>query len=172
MINELSDWTDDIEGFLENIRKNCITQSQNHKNKYFSLCKTIKFFKIPIIIISAFNSVISVGLLPYVSQNILSSVTCGLSLGVSLIASIEIYLQIDKSKNDELESSKEYYLLSIDIFKNLSLYKSNRESPSKEYLIESYNKYCKLIENSNLLMNSLDDKLLPLNLNTKLINDF
>ena len=171
----INDWSDDIEIYLNKIRINSIYHSETHKKRFFNLEKKIKFFKIPIIVISSINSVISIGLINYINNNLLSSITCVLSLSVSIIGSVELYLNIDKNKDLELSTSKEYYILSIDIFKNLSLYRDKREFPAKEYLLKIYNDYCSLIQKSNLLMNLDDcDKLIPLempDLNTKLLDD-
>jgi hypothetical protein len=51
----------------------------------------------------------------------------------------------------ELISQRDYYLLSVDIFKILSLGKEHRPIPAKEYLEKCYNTYCKLMESSNAL---------------------
>ena len=53
-------------------------------------------------------------------------------------------------------------MLSVDIFKTLSLDKHNRPIPAKDYLEKSYNTYQKLIESSNTLARRIDDQLVPL----------
>jgi hypothetical protein len=63
---------------------------------------------------------------------------------------------------NELISSKDYYILSIDIFKTLALSKEHRPIPAKEYLDKKYSDYVKLFENSNLLSRKITDKLNPL----------
>ena len=63
---------------------------------------------------------------------------------------------------NELTSSKDYYILSIDIYKTLALGKEHRPIPAKEYLDKKYGDYVKLFENSNLLSKKIKDKLNPL----------
>jgi hypothetical protein len=63
---------------------------------------------------------------------------------------------------NELMSSKDYYILSIDIYKTLALSKEHRPVPAKEYLDKKYSDYVKLFENSNLLSRRIIDKLNPL----------
>ena len=48
-------------------------------------------------------------------------------------------------------STKRFYLLSVDIFKTLSLKKEHRPIPAKEYLDKQFNCYCKLIESSDTI---------------------
>jgi hypothetical protein len=158
----MSDWTSDIESVLENIRVNSIMLSIEHKKKYFYLNEILRYFRLPVIIISGVNSIVSVGMQPYLSQNIISMITCLLALLCSIIGSIELYLTIQKSMENELLASKDYYILSIDIYKCLNLNKEHRPIPAKEYLDKKYNDYVKLFENSNLIAKKISDKLNPL----------
>jgi hypothetical protein len=158
----MSDWTTDIESVLEQIRINSVLLSKEHKKRYFYLTEILKYFRLPVIIISGINSVVSIGLQPYLAQGTISMMTCLLALVCSIIGSIELYLTIQKSMENELISSKDYYILSIDIFKTLALSKEHRPIPAKEYLDKKYSDYVKLFENSNLLSRKITDKLNPL----------
>lgn len=157
-----NDWSQDIESVLENVRINCVILMAEHKKRYFALQETLKYFRLPVIILSGINSIISVGLQPYLQQGIISVSTCLLALICSIVGSIELYLTIQKNMEIELLASRDYYLLGIDIFKTLSLVREHRPIPAKEYLEEKYNEYVKLFENSNLLDKKLIDKLSPL----------
>ena len=158
----MDDWTTDIEFVLENIRVNCVVLAKEHKRQYFIFKDILQYFRLPLIIISGINSIISVGLQPYVTQSIISMVTCLLALICSIIGSIELYLAIQKSMENELNSQRDYYLMSVDIYKTLALSREHRPVPAKDYLEKQYNSYCKLIENSNTIMKRLDDRLAPL----------
>jgi hypothetical protein len=161
-MNFETDWTPDIENVLDNIRINSVILSNEHKNKYFHLKTILRYFRLPVIIISGINSIVSVGLQPYIEQGIISIMTCLLALVCSIIGSIELYLAIQKGMENELVISKDYYILSVDIYKTLTLSKKHRPIPAKDYLDKKYNDYIKLFENSNLLAKELTDKLNPL----------
>jgi hypothetical protein len=165
-----NDWSQDIESVLENIRINCVFLTAEHKKRYFSLQETLKYYRLPCIILSGINSIISVGLQPYLQQGIISASTCLLALVCSIVGSIELYLMIQKNMEIELLASRDYYILSIDIFKTLSLGRDHRPIPAKEYLEEKYNEYIKLFENSNLLVKKLVDNLIPVMDNNSNIN--
>jgi hypothetical protein len=165
-----NDWSNDIECVLENIRQNCVLLTAEHKKRYFGLNETLKYFRLPVIILSGINSIVSVGLQPYLQQGFISASTCLLALICSVVGSIELYLTIQKSMENELLASRDYYLLGIDIFKTLSLVREHRPIPAKDYLEEKYNEYVKLFENSNLLDNKLIDKLSPIPDNNTAIN--
>jgi hypothetical protein len=157
-----NDWSVDIECVLENIRINCVILSKEHKKQYFQLKSNLRYYRLPVIILSGINSIVSVGLQPYLEQGTISMATCLLALVCSIIGSVELYLAIQKGMENELNAQQQYYLLGVDIFKNLSLAKEHRPIPAKEYLDKCYNEYCKLIENSNVLFKKLEDKLTPL----------
>lgn len=160
-MSEESSWTTDIDNILENIRTNSITLSKEHKSKYFSIKHVLQYFKLPIIIISAFNSAFSVALQPYTEQQNISIINCGLALLCSIIGSVEIYLGLSKRVEDEFLISKEYYLLSINVYKVLSLEHANRSSDSRIVLEEFWNEYSRLIDKSHLIDKRVLDSLQP-----------
>ena len=154
-------WTPDIETILENIRINSILVSNQHKIRYLYLKYLLNYFRLPVIVISGLNSVFSVGLQPYLKQDIISVMTCLLALACGIIGSIELYFAIQSQMENELLTSKDYYILSIDIFKILSLHPDNRNIDGMTFLDEKYGTYVKLIENSNVIVKKILDKLAP-----------
>jgi len=149
-------WTDDVESVLERIRTNSVQMSGSHKQKYFFYKKIIKWFKIPTIVLSSIGSVASVGLTQYIDQAHISALTCGLALFVSVLNSVEMFLKINEMMEQELEHSKLYYNLSVNIQKTLLLDRNNRQMECQVYLEKTYSQYIKLMECSNLLSNVQD----------------
>ena len=155
---------EDIETLLENIRQNCVVMNKEHKKRYLYLKNILIRFRLPIICLSGVNSVVAVGLQPYLSQNIISATTCVISLVCGIIGSIELYLQIQAQTETELLSQKEYYLLGINIFKTLQLNNENRNVDLRAYLDETFSTYQKLIENSCVIRKKIQDHLSPINM--------
>jgi len=172
--NDLSDtWSPGIEYILEEIRLNSITISEHHKEKYYYSKGYLKYFRIPTILFSAMNSVFSVGLQPYCPQPIISLICCIISLVCGVISSVELFLSIQSTMENELIASKDFYLLSVDIFKILSLERGTRMINGKTYLDETYQTYCKLIENSNIVNAEMKNMITPsghLSLSPKLLS--
>ena len=157
------DWTDDVERVLELIRQNSVLLSGFHKKKYNEYKSYLKYFKLPLIVLSSITSIASMGLTNYMKQDDISLLTCLLSLGSALIASIELYLGIQKSMEMELNASKFYLLLSYDIFKTTSLERAHRLENGRQFLEDKYNTYVKLIENSKICKDKkYIDQLAPL----------
>ncbi len=155
----MNDWSDDIEKVLEEIRLNAVQLSNNHKQNYFFYKSLHKYFRIPTIILSSVASVSSVGLQNYISQEHINGIVCLLGLSVSVVNSIELFLKLQETLEIELNCSKEFYNLSIDIRKTLLLDRQNRQLSGQTYLEKRYNDYVKLQEQSNLISNSFNDGL-------------
>ena len=152
-------WTSDIEQILDQVRENSVWLSQHHKKKYFYYKNVSDYFRIPTIVVSSIASVASVGLTSYVAQENISGIVCLLSLSVGIINSIELYLRIQDNLENELNTSKAYYALSIDLHKLLNLSQLNREGEPKQVLNEYYKRYEDLVQESNLLSASYPDRL-------------
>lgn len=161
-MENLNTWSDGIEFVLSEISKNATLMSEYHKKRYYYFKGHLKYFRIPTIIFSAMNSVFSVGLQPYCPQSIISLICCFISLVCGIISSVELFLSVQATMEVELISSKDFYLLSIDIFKILSLERANRLVNANSYLDDKIQIYCKLIENSNLINEEINHNLRPL----------
>ncbi len=155
-------WSSGLVSVLDAIRKNSVHLSAYHKRRYLKYKGYAKYFKIPLIILSGLNSVISVGLQAYLPQNYISVISCLLSLACAIITSVELYLGIQKTMENELLASKDFYLLSIDIYKMVTIDVVDRLVNPRAYLEDKYKHYCKLVENSDLVVKRLADGLAPI----------
>jgi hypothetical protein len=159
----MPNWNDDAERVLELIRQNSVLLSQYHAGRYYHFKGYLKYFKLPLIVLSSVTSIASMGLTNYMEQPDISLLTCLLSLTSAIIASIEMYLGINRQMEDELFVSKSFQILSYDIFKTLALERAHRLEDGGEYLNKKYNSYVKLVENGNLVKNKkLIDQLAPI----------
>ena len=113
------DWTQDIDNVLNNIRVNALLLATKHKTRYFELKDSLKWYRLPVIVLNGANSIISVGLQSYTTQSVISITTSLIALICGIIGSIELYLGIQKRLENDLIAQRDYYLLSVDIFKTL-----------------------------------------------------
>ena len=161
-VDAFKSWTKDVNDILDKIRINSIILSNEHKKTYFILAGRIKWFRIPVIFLSAIGSIFGIGLGSYMEQKILSAVCSVMSMIVGLIGSLELFLAISHKMENELVQSKELYLLAIEIQKTLLLNIENRNGDGTTYLEDKFNVYSKLIEKSYLLECKIMDELTPL----------
>jgi hypothetical protein len=149
----------DIEGVLEKIRFNSSTLANYHRKRFLVLKGRLKWYRIPIIVLSACNSVFSVCLTSFLDQTYISLLNMFLSLVVGIIGSVEMFLQINRELESSLVNQKEFYILSCDVYKYLELNRGNRITDERTFLNDTYTRYIKLIETSYTLKKKIDDKL-------------
>ena len=160
---EENGFSSDMETILENIRINCTILTEFHRKKFLYYKKQIKYYRIPVLILSALNSVIAVGVPPhYVAQENISLVNCGLSLISGIIVSIELFIGINATMERHMVASREFYTLSTDIYKILSLERLHRGIKGDVYLNDKFSLYQKLVEQSNILEQKVLDALTPI----------
>lgn len=155
-------FTNDIENICDSIRTNSIFMSDYHKKRYEYLKSTLKWFKIPLILLNGCNVFFSVGLNPYLDAAYIQLLTMGTSMICSILNSVELYLGIEQNMSKEIIASKEYYILSTDIYKVLCLDRKNRPQDSTIFMNEHYNRYIKLYEQSNIINKKMKDNLRPI----------
>lgn len=160
-----------IEDLLEKTRLNCVYRENLHRKNYHFWKSKEKYFEIPLIVLSAINSIVAVGLTAYMSQKNVSAVNCLLSLCCGVISSLQLYLNISEMMELNATMSKEFYTLSISIYKYLHLPKKAREINEKDYLNKVYSQYTKLCENSQLLKQRFKNDHLVFDANSE-SNDF
>jgi hypothetical protein len=155
-------FSSDMETILENIRINATILTEFHRKRFLYYKNQIKYYRIPVLILSALNSVIAVGIPPhYVNQENISLVNCGLSLISGIIVSIELFIGINATMERHMVASREFYSLSTDIFKILSLERAHRGVKGDVYLNDKFSLYQKLVEQSNILEQKVLDQLTP-----------
>lgn len=150
-------WNSETKNILEKIRLNSIKLSNKHRATALSYQHISKYFDIPIIILSTISS--SLGSNKFVPDDNKDSINLFISMFVTIATSVKLYLNITSNLNQEISLSREYYVLSIDIYKNLNLPLDIRPDPI-QYLNECYSQYVKLIEQSTLNNKIKKDELL------------
>ena len=117
----MNHWSDEIEEICERLRVNCVNLSEYHRRRFYHFKSYGKWFRLPVIILASLNSTASVGLQPYLEQQIISGTTCLIGMIMGIIGSLELYLGIQTSMELELKQSKEFYTLAINLYKTLAL---------------------------------------------------
>ena len=155
----------DIDKILDKIRQNSVILSSYHRKRYLTVKSRLKYFKIPIILLSSINSVGAVSMQGFLAQTYISLINMGLSLIVGIISALEMFYKLSDQMISEDNGSRDFYILSVDIFKYLSLDKSNREMDEKVFLNDAWTRYTKLIETSYILKKKVNDLLVTFDSN-------
>ena len=145
----MSDWNDCIMLMLDKIRINSLAMSEKHRKRFLEYSGTVKYFDVPIILCSIFSS--SFSSLNSVPTSQSQMITTSISMFIAVITSIKLYLNLASNINQEISLSKDFYILSISIFKTINLKETDRGVEAVQFLNECYSQYIKLIEQSSLL---------------------
>jgi hypothetical protein len=168
--NTINEWDTETENLLKDIEFNCSIMSQIHKEQYLSLINQIKYYKIPVLILSSMNSIFAVGLSAYMQQDVVSTINCLISFICGVISSVELYLGLTKKIESQVISYRSFYLLSIKINNNLKLKKDVRKQKGSEFLADIENEYVGLFKDSEINEHTFKDKLLQIQPNKKTKN--
>jgi len=155
----IGSWSDDIHQILHNILHNCDTLQQRHRSSYLLYESRLAYFRIPLICLAAINSVFSVGLQIFLSQNVVSTTNCLISLTCACISAVELFLGVYKRMEQELGSYHGYKLLGVRVSAMLKLDPAHREGEGTPFLNSVLAEYTKLFESSLVLTEKLTDEL-------------
>ena len=144
-------WNKPIEDLLDKIRSNCIVLSSKHIQNHLYYKRVSKYFEIPTIVLSVFSGSFSVGSDGFLGQSTISVTTCTISMIITILTSIKLYMKINENLADEQELAISFKILALEIFKILSIPEDNRGVDGVKYLNDTYAKYLKMIENSAIL---------------------
>ena len=150
-------WSDEIINILQRIRMNSISLNKKHISKYIYYNSLTRYFDIPIIVFSVFSA--SFTSLSVINSYYNTIITTSISMTITILSSIKLYLNLSNNINDEIALSKAYYILSINIYKQLTL----KQGDPKIFLEESFSEYSKLIEQSSILYKNINKDLLTIN---------
>jgi len=144
-------WNEDIVSFLELIRSKSVDLSAKHTANFFYFKSCENYFQIPTIVLSVFSSFISVGVSNFVAQETISTTTASISMAIAILGSVRLYLNLTLNVALELELSKEFHILALDISKELFLPIELRKQTQQEFLEAIYGCYIGLLQKSSLI---------------------
>lgn len=145
------DWNEDVVLFLELIRSKSVDLSTRHTSNFFYFKSCENYFQIPTIVLSVFSSFISVGVSDFVAQQNISITTASISMAIAILGSVRLYLNLTLNVALELQLSKEFHILALDISKELFLPIELRKETQQEFLEAIYGAYIGLIQKSSLI---------------------
>ena len=155
-------WNGELMRLLEKIRVNSYVLSEKHRKRFIQYSSWSKYFDLPVIVCSVFSS--SFASLGAVPSSESAMITTSISMFIAILTSMKLYLNLSSNINDEISLSKDFYILSVSIYKMIRLKEEDRKITPLDFLNQSYSAYVKLIETSSLLQHSMKkDELAEVN---------
>jgi hypothetical protein len=149
-------WVPEIDDLLNRIRLNSIELASKHTKNFFEYENYSKCFDMPIIILSSSASFISGGsLISFIGSQVATFTGGGLTFSITMLTAMKLYLGLERLQKQEIELSKAFQTLALDVYKMLQLNAEHRHCDGLEYLNRTHNEYVKLIQSSMLLKKRL-----------------
>ena len=146
---------------LDNIRINCVLYANAHRERFFVLHASLKYYKIPVLVLSSFSSAISLSQ-EYIQQRTITITNTILGLVCSIIVSVELYLGISREMSSSESVSKKFHALATEISKQITLYRVHPSTDILPYIEASYTEYSSLVTNSSIIRETVQDQLMKL----------
>jgi len=172
-------WSQSVDSLLDKIRLNAVYLTNRHINNHLYYKNCSKYFEIPTIVLSVFSGSFSVGSDGFLNQELISIVSCSISMLITILTSIKLCMKIQENSTQEQELAVSFKTLALDIFKTLSLPEEDSGIDALIYLNKTYGKYVNLVENSQILnkfnkkdqLLVIDPKLLTTSSNNSLTDE-
>jgi len=148
MENERWDATESV---LERIKHSCFAMHLLYRRRYFQAKKRLSLYDVPIIGLSAINSVLIAGGKDFVPAQILQITTCLLAVVVGIIQSIKNYFKIDESRESCLVTYKDLFRMFCEISMLLDQPRHWRGVDPQKYTIDKGNEYQAIMSQSLVL---------------------
>jgi len=172
-------WSQSVDSLLDKIRLNSVYLTNRHINNHLYYKNCSKYFEIPTIVLSVFSGSFSVGSDGFLNQELISIVSCSISMFITILTSIKLYMKIQENSTQEQGLAVSLKTLALYIFKTLSLPEEDRGIDGLIYSNKTYGKYVNLVENSQILnkfnkkdqLLVIDPKLLTISSNNSLTDE-
>lgn len=144
----MSIWDEREEQYLRKLNLQCLNMYHYYNKQYLKLNEISKKFNIPIMILSAINSLLALTLASFINQQYTSIINAILSATVGILSSILLFLKINEKINISFLLSSKMNILALKISKELNISRSTRTIDGAIFLNECYNEYIQIIDKS------------------------
>lgn len=161
-------WTKNDEDFLKKMEVQCDVYYKHNIGDYKYYHTLASKFNIPILVLSALNSLCAVVLNQFIDQKYVSIVNAVVSAGTGVLGSVQLYMKINEKLSNSLRSSILFKRLGMKISKELSIEAVERGTEGQTFVSECFSDFNTALEQGNpversklpnfmLLKSSIDD---------------
>ncbi len=147
------------ETILERVKHSCFKVHFLYRARYLQSRERLVYFDVPIIILSAANSVLIAGAENFLDGDIVNVTTCMLALVVGIIQALKTFFKVDENRDNCLSTYKDLHRLFITISTVLDQPRSTRGVDPQKYMSEVTSEYKEIMERAIVL----EDKRIKLN---------
>lgn len=142
-------WTAEEEAVLREIRDKSEALYKHHLKDYTYYNRLSIKYNVPILVISALNSLMAIALTEFIEQKYVSIINAVLSAGTGVLGSVQLFLKVNEKLAKSTSSAILYEKLFLKIRKELTLDLENRDQDSKTFVNDCFKDFTSYIEKSN-----------------------
>ena len=139
-------WTDKEEAYLRKIHHQCNVYHLYYNKKSLRYTSLNQKFNIPILVISAVNSLVAISMPEFLDQNYVSILNGVLSLATGILGSIQLFLKINEKLATCITVSLMFQKIGLKIGKELSIERDLRVPDGKDFLMECFTEFNNAID--------------------------
>jgi len=129
------------ESVLIRLKHSCFAMHLLYRRRFFESKKRLSYYDVPIIGLSAINSVLIAGGKGFIPPQVLQVLTCFLAVIVGIIQSIKNYFKIDENRENCLVTFKDLFKLFCELSIMLDQPRFARAVDPKKFTIDKGNEY-------------------------------
>jgi len=152
-------WTEKEEIFLAKIEQQCNEIHKHNTVDYTYYNKLASRFNIPILVISALNSLCAIALNDFLAQRYVSILNAILSAGTGVLGSVQLYMKLNEKMTNALRASILMKRLALKISKELSIEREKRTSEGQAFLQECFADFNTALEQGNVIEKKISNHL-------------
>jgi hypothetical protein len=153
------EWNNQQEDYLKKLHFQSIENYKFWNKKNLKYQRISKYFNIPILVISAMNSLFAMILQNYIGQDLTSITNAVLSVLTAILGSVQLFLKINEKVSNSLIVSMKFHKLSIKISKELCINRDDRATNGNTFVQDVFNEYNDILEKSGCVDKVLKDYL-------------
>ncbi len=153
-------WTDKEEIYLKKIHHQCNVYHLYYNKKSLRYTTLSQKFNIPILVISAVNSLVAISMPEFLDQNYVSILNGVLSLATGILGSIQLFLKLNEKLATCITVSLMFQKIGLKIGKELSIERELRVPDGKDFLMECFTEFNNAVDKCYPIDRKLPNHLL------------
>ena len=154
-----SKWDETEEAFLAKLEKQCNYFHRHYNKEYTFYNRLSSKFNIPILVVSAINSLTAVALTTFIPQKYVSIMNAILSAGTGVLGSVQLYMKLNERMANSLRSSISMKRIALKITKELSLSRELRTIDGVAFVQDCFADFNQTLEAGNPIEKKVDNHL-------------
>jgi len=152
-------WHDAEEAYLKKLQHQCEELYKHNMKEHMYFDRLSNKFNIPILVISAINSLCAVALNSFLRQEYVSVLNAVLSASTGAIGSIQLFLKVNEKMTKATRASMGFKRISLKISKELALDRHVRTTEGPTFVTDCFTDYNQVLEAANPIEKKLSEFL-------------